>query len=395
MEGDDILLSIVIPTRNRQKYAKIVINTILSYEMENCEVIVQDNSDNEDLKNEINHGLHRTKLTYNYNSQCLSFCQNFEIAVSRAKGTYVCVIGDDDIVLPEIQKAALWAKKNNIDSVISSLKAVYYWPTKILPNCKTGRLILPKYSGKIKKYNVKKEFSQLLDNGGQNYVHLNLPKVYHGLIKREILTKVKLKRDKIFGGLSPDIYASALLSQFVSDVYMVNYPLTLSGICEKSGSADSATGKHTGQLSEAPHFRGNLDHPWSEKVPKFYSVETIWADSLLHALKDTESDDQSNKFNVAKLSAYSIYNNKQYRDLVVKFYLEYNNTFRLNSIFSLVKAYFKGPVFHYSIQKRIERLFLGKVVKVENLNSIEDAVGIIYQKKSFVKTVNWVNPVKI
>ena len=66
----------------------------------------------------------------------------------------------------------------------------------------------------------------------------------------------------------------------------MNYPITVSGICPTSGSADSATGRHTGKLEDAPHFRGHASYEWDNKAPAIYSVESIWGETVLKALKD-------------------------------------------------------------------------------------------------------------
>ena len=47
------LLSIVIPTKNRQKYALSIIQTILSIKDYALELVIQDNSDTNELENSI------------------------------------------------------------------------------------------------------------------------------------------------------------------------------------------------------------------------------------------------------------------------------------------------------------------------------------------------------
>lgn len=45
-------------------------------------------------------------------------------------------------------------------------------------------------------------------------------------------------------------------------------------------------------------------------MPKFYSVETIWAESAIKAIKDMKREDLLTGFNKYKLYVYSIYLNK-------------------------------------------------------------------------------------
>lgn len=137
----------------------------------------------------------------------------------------------------------------------------------------------------IAPVDVTTSIRNLVANSFQRYQQLDVPRIYHGIIKRSCLDEVKQKAGSYFQGLSPDIFMSVALCFTTHNVVKVNYPITISGICPRSGSADSATGRHTGELKDAPHFRGHQGYEWSEEVPYLYTVETIWADSGMQALK--------------------------------------------------------------------------------------------------------------
>ena len=372
------LLSIIIPTRNRYIYAEKVVETILSFNMEGCEIVIQDNSDNDILKTKFKDEIEQNRVVYNYIDGCISFCDNFDLAIRHSNGEYLCIIGDDDMVSSEIIDAVQWAKRNNIEAITSSLKAVYYWPSQEKNSKTTGKLIMPKYSGKVKSHLVEKDFKTLLKNGGQNYVNLKIPKIYHGIVRKDVFDKVHSLTGRYFGGLSPDIYAATALSCYVEMLVHVDYPLTLSGICDKSGSADSASGKHTGELSDAPHFRGHSNYIWSEKVPKFYSVETIWADTMIHALEDCQANNYLNIFNIEKLSAYCIFSNRKFKTIVLDFYYKYTKKQHINNIIATInitKSYIFGPLYYHYFKRVIDRLRLGKVKKINGIENIDKAMG--------------------
>ncbi|MNT58405.1 Spore coat polysaccharide biosynthesis protein SpsA [compost metagenome] len=61
-EQDIPLLSIIIPTRNRKEYAASAIRSILSIPSEDFELIVQDNSDNDELLALLASQAHDTRL---------------------------------------------------------------------------------------------------------------------------------------------------------------------------------------------------------------------------------------------------------------------------------------------------------------------------------------------
>lgn len=371
------LLSIIIPTRNRYVYAEKVVTSILGFNMKDCEIVIQDNSDSDLLRQKFKNDIKQNRVVYNHIDGCISFCDNFNLAIGHARGEYLCIIGDDDIVSPEIINAAQWAKINNVEAITSALKAVYYWPSQEINSQSTGKLIMPKYTGKVKTYMVEKDFKILLKNGGQNYVNLKLPKIYHGVVRKDIFEKVYNLTGRYFGGLSPDIYATTALSCYVKMLVHVDYPLTLSGICDKSGSADSASGKHTGNLSDAPHFRGHTNYIWSEKVPKFYSVETIWADTMIHALEDCNANNYLNMFSIEKLSAYCIFNNKNFKSIILDFYYKYTKkkyTSNIGATINIIRSYILGPVYYYYFKRIFDRIRLGNVKKISGVESIDNAM---------------------
>ncbi len=174
--------------------------------------------------------------------------------------------------------------------------------------------------------------------GAQKYQQLDLIKLYHGIVKREKLDEVKQRAGNYFGGLTPDIYGAVALSLICEKVAKIHMPITISGICKTSGSNDSATGKHTGILEDAPHFRGHDSYLWDSKVPKFYSVETIWADTALHALNDFESKKLYDRFNMATLNMYCKKKYKDYMETIDKHCKE-NNVSKVKMFIQYLKIY--------------------------------------------------------
>lgn len=374
------LLSIVMPTKNRQKYAVKAINQILSIANNNIELIVQDNSDDSTLKNEIiNNVIDKDKrFIYNYNNKELSFVDNFSEAISFATGEYICVIGDDDGILPSIIPITEWAKTNNIDAIIPKTNAVYIWPSQnpIVDNGENGYLCMSYINEKVDRCEPKKALEEVMSYGGQKYLYTDLVKLYHGVVKRDCMNKVKNITGSYFGGLSPDIYASFALSIIVENAIKINYPLTISGICSTSGSSDSATGKHTGRLEDAPHFRGHSSYDWSEEVPKFYSVETIWADSGLQALKELNATEYINKFNIAALDMYCEEKYPAFNDLILE-HEKKNNIKRYNIIYEKIRL----PYYDFGV-KVVKRMTRKKkdVIKQYNISDILIAEQKINQK---------------
>ncbi|HEM3702843.1 TPA: glycosyltransferase family 2 protein [Streptococcus suis] len=287
------LLSVVIPTRNRHYYAEKSIRQVYSQLSEDCQVVIQDNSDSSVLKEMISDLLSFDNITYNHTAESLSFVANFDQALSLVQGKYVCMIGDDDGITSFLREVAIWANENDIQAIRPTLDLVYFWPnSKVFSaNQDTGILQINTSTSKIYDKKPGKALRNLLKDGCLDYLQKEMVKIYHGLISYEILLEIKKRTGNFVGGLSPDIYLSVALTILSKGrCVAIDFPITISGICVSSGSSSSATGAHTGKLEQAPHFKGHNHYVWDRRVPEFYSVETIWADSALAAVKDLDSE---------------------------------------------------------------------------------------------------------
>ena len=279
----DYLLSIIIPTRNRNYYCLEAVKEIIEVcnilKTNQIEIVIQDNSDTDSLRESLT-SLNANNIKYNYTDKVLSFVDNFSEAVSLASGEYLCMIGDDDGILPNILEEVYKAKEKNIHSIIPSLNAVYFWPMKnsIVANGDNGYLYTAYVNKESTIISTSESLKKMLSNGGQNYQNCDMPRLYHGIIHRSLMDKVYAKTNYYFSGLTPDIYMATALTFVCEKSIKLGYPITISGICNGSGSANSAQGKHTGELEDAPHFIGHDNYEWEDILPRIYTVETIWAD---------------------------------------------------------------------------------------------------------------------
>jgi glycosyltransferase involved in cell wall biosynthesis len=390
-----ILLSIVIPTKNRFKYIKHTILSILSFDYSNFELIIQDNSDNNQLLSWINTNINDSRLIYNYVSSPLSFVANFDTAISLTNGQYVCLIGDDDGLNSEIMKVVEWMSLVNIDSLSTLISANYVWENSGVPVTRftkitEGVLTLNKINYKLVKSDLTKQLKLFFLNGCNDYLKFGLPKLYQGIVRKDCLDKVKLMTGNYFGGLSPDIYASICISLVAQKVYVTNYPLIISGVCSESASIiEGLLKKNSKQVEDAPHLRYRGNYTWSNLVPYVYTVETIWADSAIAAVKAMKSEYLVHKnFNIAKFSAYCIHYNSGISKPVLTNLINGLKTLERNTIFGLLQFYLilislKVKDFLIIIYRIYNRclmiLKLKKVIRFESAENINVASRILSQ----------------
>jgi glycosyltransferase involved in cell wall biosynthesis len=394
------ILSVVIPTKNRFRYAISSITSILNISSDKLELIVQDNSDNLDLESWLQSNVSDLRLRYNFTKRPLSFIGNFCRAAELATGEYMCFIGDDDTVNPEIIEAACWAESQNLDVLIPSHAADYLWPgtgvsSTIFTKGAGGSLSIKEFTGIIEEVDMEEEILKLVRNGGLYYLNYKLPKLYHGLVRRSCLESIHEKTGSYFGGLSPDTYASLAIACVARRVAAVDYPLTIPGACKVSGSVvEGNIKRHSKSLEDAPHLRHRGEYHWSDIVPRIYCVETIWVDSSIAALRAMGRDDFIEEINLPKLAAFCVGANRDItksvlRGLLVGLRIMDKNTsigiiqFLWNLIFGPGVKFIRRAWNRFLIILGIRDLYV-----IDKLNNIADASDALVSylkinKKSF------------
>lgn len=339
---NEYLLSVVIPTKNRAVYANKCIRQVLECSEDKIQIVVQDNSTDDILEKMIQDLLVHPNVTYQHTKEPLSFVDNFDYALQMAQGRYVTIIGDDDGITSELFKVAEWAEANQLESVKPNLNAIYFWPGSKVFNDEddTGKLQIDRNTARIRWADPYDGVVYLLKNGCQDYLKCDLVKIYHGVVKKDLLDRVKSKTGKYVAGLSPDIYLSVALSICAEKkMAVIDVPITISGICKGSGSSQSSTGEHTGKLEDAPHFNGHDHYMWKEDVPGFYSVETIWADSALAAVEDISFELRKN-YNNSKLVFDTIKKYSSFKNIIWENYINHGGNIIKYSL-QLIKEFFK------------------------------------------------------
>ncbi|MBM7453028.1 glycosyltransferase involved in cell wall biosynthesis [Acholeplasma morum] len=377
------LLSIVMPTRNRQKYALEVVKNILLFNKAEVEIVIEDNSDDECLRLMLGDLINDNRVKYRYNKKRVSFVENFNNAISSSTGEYIVIVGDDDGVLPEIVDVVYWAKRNDIETIQYNRSYSYVWPTEE----GSGKLTLRGFRFNRRCIDTNKELKKMVISGDFYYTKYKLMNIYHGIVKRKWLEKIKEITGAYINGLTPDIYASVSLSLLINKYCYLDYPLTFNGVCRQSGTAQAIRGEHTGNdIYRAPHFIGQDRYEWDQRFPKVYTVSTIWGETAIKALNDI---DQSGTFE-KMINFKRVYKNINLRH--PEFYQQIFDCAKHNNS-SFSKGYFSR--FIWFLAKRSEKiliyslrlvkyLFYGRQIK-ENVNSTTEALSTIEKVRNYRK----------
>lgn len=123
------IVSVLIPTRNRQELAIKAIRSALAQTYDHLEIIVTDNSDTDQLSGMIDL-LDDGRVRYSKNSKNIGPILNWRNALEIARGEYCLIIPDDDYLINPfyIEDAVKILENKKINIVITD--CVYGFPEK-------------------------------------------------------------------------------------------------------------------------------------------------------------------------------------------------------------------------------------------------------------------------
>lgn len=287
--GDDVLLSIVVPTRNRVSCAEHLIEYLLSFN-EPFELVVSDNSDTDLLKVKVQEKFNQKRLKYFYTNDRLSVVDNFNQALANTTGRYVLFLGDDDSISPRIFDYVKSLERRKVDAVVFGRKKSvvhYFWPGVKAARWGDigGTLYFSDFSGEEHQVDLDKVVRKAIFNLGNG--PQEMPRAYLGIISRKVIQDVNSKYGPLFGGVSPDVYSSFLISSVAKRVLRLDYPMIVPGASPESTSAQRAERSDVGSIGENDHTGRFKEIDWFMQIPKYYSPFTVWALSLFQATQKT------------------------------------------------------------------------------------------------------------
>lgn len=275
------LLSVVVPTKNRYTYLYNLIELIQSFRSKEIELCISDNSDNNkpilDFLNESNN---KEWVVYKHFSEQLSMSENSDNAILLSSGEYVCFIGDDDGIIPEIIEVVKQLKEEGAEAILAN-NPTYNWPDYFDDKAKS-RIFYSQPSGTIRILDSKKELERVISGGFRGLA--GMPKVYHGIVKRSVLDKLYNKLGTFSPGGSPDIATAVSLSLIVDKVFYVDSPLIINGQSKHVGGGERALKGNLPKLEDVPFLPKSIVRDWNPRIPDIWCSDTIWPQSAIYAL---------------------------------------------------------------------------------------------------------------
>lgn len=252
------LLSICIPTRNRQAYAMSAVREMLASERQDFEVVLADNSDDAAPLAEFAAACADPRLKLlPPQDQVLSMRANWERIVPETSGEWVSYIGDDDYLDPELCEVIRVSKLivPNVDALTWG-RLYFIWPearnapevTK-MPN---GSHLIG-----IKKEDMIRKLFFWEDAADRPKCPFG---VYHGAVKRTLLDDIRNTFSGQYFGHPIVDYDNICRTLMVADKFLYfERPMSVFGACKASNTIGLRDEKAAQNLFEI--FRKEMDGP--------------------------------------------------------------------------------------------------------------------------------------
>ena len=284
------LLSVVVPTHNRARYAKACIEAVLEFDEIDLQLVMTDTSTDGELYRWL-HDKARSYLTDRRFIYCKidepsDVTKNHNDAFALATGEYVGVIGDDDCLTRAAIDAIRWASDHGIAAISQTLTTTFAWPdfrSRMARGGHAGRLYVPKRAGLGHWRSADAALYAALARAFQGTE--TLPKTYHGFVRRELLEHVRRETGAYVHGSSPDMAGAIAVACQIDAFLEVDLPLSIPGISGGSNSGRSGLNTHKGELSSDSQTSKFESQGWPPGVPRFFSVETVWAHAGLETVR--------------------------------------------------------------------------------------------------------------
>ena len=357
------IISVVVPTKNRYKYLKGLISMIENFNDSRIELLVHDNSDNNTEMLDFLKGKSLVSTSYYYDSDKLSMGENAERGINKAKGEYICFIGDDDAVCRNIADCAEWMRENQIDAV-RSLYLNYCWNENKGDN--GGTVYYDDISFVCRLGDPIAEMKKVLNDGVPDFKYM--AEIYHGIIKKSGLGDVQRHGECLFPGPTPDMSGAVSIAFFIKKYVMINIPIVMPGMSRMVGGG--VMGKVL-SLDEVSFITDSDREKWPTDYPPLWATELIWPVCVINALKSVNHKEYLSELNKNKLLSRLVIIHRTY----FKEAFHYADNAIL-FLFDFICYFIKEGVIHLyetMIKSKVNGKLLGKYTVANGFNSIADA----------------------
>jgi hypothetical protein len=205
---------------------------------------------------------------------------NWDLALSNARGEYLTVIGDDDgLLLHALQTANGIIEQLNVNAVRWD-KLYYHWPDQanFYP---PGYLRVP-----LRSENRLLEADGIVAaviSGAAPYA--SLPMIYNSFIRVDIVAELRKRTGRVFKAITPDIYSGFACAALLESYASTSCALGIEGVSGRSnGAATFYADNKNDVATEFRDLNSAAGLHWNASVPMISrSISAVVAESFEQA----------------------------------------------------------------------------------------------------------------
>lgn len=282
----DLRFSVVIPTRDRVETLAYAIRTCLKQDFDSYEVVVSDNGTGPAAQCLVD-GFGDERLRYCRTGRTLAMSDSWEFAVSQATGEYVIVIGDDDGLLFHALRDIDRLLRDSREKALRWSSAYYLWPGAVFTDLQ-HRLSIP-LTRELERMTYRNVAPGVV-NGRLDPALL--PSVYHGAAHRDLISGLRRRSGRVFGGAAPDIYSGFALGYLLGTYLSTSIPMSVAGLSARSnGCAHARDGDRNETVAEFNTLNEVAQLRRHRLAPDVACLPAVVADMFFHARDALFPDD--------------------------------------------------------------------------------------------------------
>ena len=291
------LLTLLVPTKNRPHTAVMSVTEAAKIgSRDELEIVVHDCSDESELRDRLAEAGLLDRVVYRYAGRPLSMTENWNCALECATGEWIIFIGDDDTIVPGILEAARWGSSQGLDAVKARRYSAYGHPDHPLSELAATLHVAP-FAGGVAIVDPAKAIPAAAQTGDR---YMDLPMVYHNLVRRSLMERLRAKTGHYFDGLAPDIYSAFAIAATIDRMGVVDYPLSIFGTSARANSGRQNVGLTYLHMAEYG------EHEYSWMTPDSHILLASIPDNVVRALTAVGRTDLLEHMDVPRVFARTI-----------------------------------------------------------------------------------------
>lgn len=250
-----IVISVVIPTRERAETLAFTLRTAIEQEYDNLEILVSDNASNDSTRDVVkNYIKEDSRVRYINPGQRLGMSEHWEFALSHVRGAYVMFMGDDDGLFPSaIKNIARIINDLDKPELITWAQTTYIWPG-VSKRFSPGLLRLPLIQKDA--YTTADDVLPRPPYALGKLIMRGYPSIYNkSLVSIALINRIKtISGGTFFNSRIPDIYSGIVLGTAADRVPVIGRSFSINAQSSRSNGIAFNEKLNTAAQSEAAAF---------------------------------------------------------------------------------------------------------------------------------------------